>query len=351
MSKLWHGFNFGNWLSQSSLEPPHIETFYAKKDVSLIKDWGFNFVRLPVDYMFFENDNAPGVYDESRLKYVDKCISWCKKYDVHVNLDLHHAPGYGVLKMLEASLWTNEEQLKRTEKIWRMFAKRYAREGDCLSFNLINEPFGVDMTTYQKFVKRMISAIREHDPERLIIVDGNSLARIPVPDIEEPNVGQSFHCYEPMWVTHLGAEWVHAMYIYKENPEYPGKLPNVEKYVEKSLSPVDKWFFEMYKDVYCDKTWIEKAYMPWFEFSQKTGTFIYCGEMGTYTKRISRKSQLNWYRDVFDIFKKHDVDWALWNLRGTFGVIDTEQPNVSMEKLPDGRFLDRELLELLQSYI
>ena len=94
MSKLWHGFNFGCWVSQSTLKPPHIDTFYTEKDVSLVMDWGFNFVRLPVDYMFFESDAASGVYDESRLKYVDRCISWCKKYGVHVNLDLHHAPGY-----------------------------------------------------------------------------------------------------------------------------------------------------------------------------------------------------------------------------------------------------------------
>jgi len=351
MSKLWHGFNFGCWLSQSILEPPHIDTFYNEKDVSLVRDWGFNFVRLPVDYMFFESDNAPGVYDESRLKYVDKCISWCKKYGVHVNLDLHHAPGYGVSKMLVASLWTNEEQLKRTEKIWRMFAKRYAGEGEYLSFNLINEPFGVDMSVYQKFVRRMISAIREHDPERFTIVDGNWLSTVPMPDIQDINVGQSLHCYEPMWVTHLGAKWVHAMYLYEENPEYPGKPPNMEKYAKMELSPADRRLFEMYKDVYCDKTWIERLYMPWFELSQKTGTFIHCGEMGAYAKRISRQSQLNWYRDVFDIFKKHNVGWALWNLRGTFGVIDTEQPNVSMEKLSDGSFLDRELLELLQSYL
>ncbi|NWF97310.1 MAG: cellulase family glycosylhydrolase, partial [Candidatus Thorarchaeota archaeon] len=79
----------------------------------MVNDWGFNFIRLPVDYMFFESDNAPGVYDEARLKYVDRCIAWCKKYGIHVNLDLHHAPGYGVSNMFSASLWTDEEQLKR----------------------------------------------------------------------------------------------------------------------------------------------------------------------------------------------------------------------------------------------
>lgn len=118
--------------------------------------------------MLFEKDEAPGVYNEARLKYVDKGISWCKKHGLHVNLDLHHAPGYGISNMLAVTLWNNEDQLKRTEKIWRMFAKRYAGEEDGLSFNLINEPFGVDMSTYQRFVRRMVKAIREQDPSRFI---------------------------------------------------------------------------------------------------------------------------------------------------------------------------------------
>jgi hypothetical protein len=156
-----------------------------------------------------------------------------------------------------------------------------------------------------------------------------------------------------MWATHLGAEWFRPAYIYQENPEYPGKPPHMDKYAEKQpfFFSSERWFFERYKDVYCDKAWIEKLYEPWFELNKTTGTFIHCGEMGVYTKRISRKSQLNWHRDIFDIFKTHNVGWAVWNLRGPFGVINTEQPHIHMEKLPDGSLLDRELLELFQSYL
>jgi endoglucanase len=353
MGNVWHGFNLGNWLSQSALKPPHIDTFYTEQDIALAADWGFNFIRLPVDYMFFEKDEVPGFYDEAHLKYVDKAIQWCKKHGMHINLDLHHAPGYGISNMQCITLWTNEDQIMRTEKIWRMFAKRYASEGDHLSFNLINEPFGVDMPTYQRFIRRMVRAIREQDPDRFILVDGYTVSTMPVPEIDDLKVGQSFHCYEPMWVTHLGAEWFSPGSMYQENPEYPGKPPNMDKYAEKLpfFFSLERWFFDRYKDVYCDKAWIEKLYKPWFNMSKTTGTFIYCGEMGVYTKRTSRESQLNWYRDVFDIFKAHNVGWAVWNLRGPFGLINTQQSNVNMEKLADGSLLDRELLELFQNYL
>lgn len=253
MAPLCHGFNLGNWLSQSTLQPPHIDTFYKEEDFALAAEWGFNFVRFPVDYMFFERDKNPGIYDEARLKYIDKGISWCKKYGLHVVLDLHHAPGYGVSDPYRSSLWTTKIELRRTENIWRMFAQRYAGEGDFLSFNLINEPLGVDMPTYQEFIRRMVAAIREHDPDRFIIADGNFVARMPVPDVADLHIGQSFHCYEPMWATHLGAKWVHAAYIYKEKPAYPGTPPHMEKYLKTPPAPEDKWFFDQYTGVHCDQ--------------------------------------------------------------------------------------------------
>lgn len=348
---LWHGFNLGNWLSQSTLQPPHIDTFYKEEDFALAAEWGFNFVRFPVDYMFFESDANPGIYDESHLQYVDQGISWCKKYGLHVNLDLQHAPGYGVSDMQHASLWTTEDELRRTEQIWRMFAQRYAGEGDFLSFNLINEPFGVTMPIYKKFIRRMVAAIREYDPNRFIMVDGNNIARIPVPHVDDLHVGQSFHCYEPFWATHLGAKWVHAAYIYKEHPEYPGTPPNMENYLTANLAPEDKWFFDQYKGVHCDQAWIEKSFMDWFKFTQATSTFVHCSEMGVYAHKISRQSQLNWYRDVCDLLQTHNVGWALWNLRGSFGIINTGRRGISTEKLPDGSLLDRELLDLLQRYL
>jgi len=42
----------------------------------------------------------------------------------------------------------------------------------------------------------------------------------PVLGIKDPLLGQSFHMYEPAWLTHLGASWTKAWFIYDEQPEY-----------------------------------------------------------------------------------------------------------------------------------
>ena len=59
-----------------------------------MQSWGLDHVRLPMDYMLFESDDAPGVYDEARLDYVDRTLRWCKQYGLNLILDLHHAPGF-----------------------------------------------------------------------------------------------------------------------------------------------------------------------------------------------------------------------------------------------------------------
>ncbi|MBS7614865.1 cellulase family glycosylhydrolase [Candidatus Bathyarchaeota archaeon] len=368
------GFNFGNWLSQSSLKSPHIDKFYGEKDMALLSEWGFNFVRLPVDYMFFENDDNPGIYDEKKLAYVDRAVSWGEKYDVHVNLDMHELPGYGISQvasdqMYKPLLWDNEELLKRSENIWRMFAKRYCSKGEFLSFNLINEPIA-EMSLYKRFVERMINAIREIDVDRRIFVDGCDVSRTPVQNLKHENVWQSFHMYEPMWVTHYGASWFPAGYIYEsgcyiydEPALYPGVPPRMEKYLDRLpsdrhlrwLHPRDqalirhlKDFFSRYAGKKIDKKWLEDWMMPWFDFAKKSNTPIHCGELGVYALRIERKSQLNWYRDVLDVLKKHNVGWALWNFRGPFGPVNDGRPDFPKEKLAGEDYFDPELLKILQ---
>ena len=112
-----YGFNLGNWYSQSDFTP--------------VADLGFNFIRLPIDYSFFEVE--PYRYDEVRLCLVDRAISTATKHGLHVLLDLHGAPGYAIGKQ-DYSLWTDGEKRKRTREIWKYLARRYRDYGEELSF-------------------------------------------------------------------------------------------------------------------------------------------------------------------------------------------------------------------------
>jgi endoglucanase len=58
---------------------------------------------------------------------------------------------------------------------------------------------------------------------------------------------------------------------------------------------------------------------------------------------------LAWLRDVLEILKEHGIGWALWNLRGAFGILDSGRADVAYADW-HGLKLDRKLLDLLRQF-
>ena len=56
---------------------------------------------------------------------------------------------------------------------------------------------------------------------------------------------------------------------------------------------------------------------------------------------------LAWLRDNLDVFRQLGWGWALWNLRGSFGILDSGRDDVEYEDF-HGHRLDRQMLRLLQ---
>jgi hypothetical protein len=342
-----YGFNLGNWYSQSDFTPERA-SYYSEREIKYVADLGFNFIRLPIDYSFFEVE--PYRYDEVRLCLVDRAISTATKHGLHVLLDLHGAPGYAIGKQ-DYSLWTDAEKRKRTREIWKYLARRYRDCGEELSFDVINEPGGVSDETLKSFYEEMISAIREEDDDREIYVEGNEKNRVyaswPVL-VEHERIVYSFHQYEPLWVTHLGAPWAGLAYqlgIRGYRPKYPG-VPDLEELAKEF--PND-WFMK-YRGVRADKEWIESVLRPYLELADK-GKPTHCSELGVFSKMVDRETALNWYRDVLSILKEHGIGWALWHLRGSFGIISNGRDEWMDGHTPWGEPLDTGLLNLLLEFV
>ncbi|RQW09613.1 glycosyl hydrolase family 5, partial [candidate division KSB1 bacterium] len=58
---------------------------------------------------------------------------------------------------------------------------------------------------------------------------------------------------------------------------------------------------------------------------------------------------LAWFRDVLEILTPHNIGYALWNFRGSFGIVDSGRTDVAYEDW-HGHKLDRAFLELLQAF-
>lgn len=191
---------------------------FSKEEFEIVKDLGFNFVRLPLDYRTFTHAGNWDVIDEEKIAEIDKAIEYGEKYGVHICICFHRAPGYCVNPASNLppeqniDLWSNATAQNAFLKHWEYFAARYRDvPWEKLSFNLINEPKDIDENVYGPLMKRAIDKIQAVQPDRIIFVDGLNYSRELLNTFSgRKNIIQALHVYDPMTITHYKAEWVNG---------------------------------------------------------------------------------------------------------------------------------------------
>ena len=200
----WKGFNLLNMFYMGGEDRPFDET-----EFKMMADWGFNFVRLPMDYRIWVKSGDWNVIDERAVKNIDKAIEYGIKYGIHICLNFHRAPGFTVASPPEdTDLWTDETTQRVFADMWAFFAARYKNvPNEYLSFNFVNEPPDIDEAVYAAVIKKAADKIREKDPERLLISDGLAWGSRPSRLIADMGIAQAARGYTPFNLTHYRAEW------------------------------------------------------------------------------------------------------------------------------------------------
>ncbi|MDD3470252.1 MAG: cellulase family glycosylhydrolase [Thermoguttaceae bacterium] len=203
----WRGFN----LLEKFMRPSGNKRF-VEDDFRMMHDWGFNFVRLPMDYRNWIVGGDWERIDESVLAEIDEAVTFGERYGVHICMNFHRAPGYTVAQPPEAkNLWIDPDAKRVCALHWRKFANRYRDlPNSRVSFNLFNEPSDVPMAAYVETVRLICDAIREESPERLIICDGTSWGMKPCMELLPLRVAQATRGYAPMEISHYRASWVQS---------------------------------------------------------------------------------------------------------------------------------------------
>ena len=359
----WRGFNLLEKFIASEENSP-----FRESDFAWIAEWGFNFTRLPLSYLCWSDAKDWRRIDERVMKEIDQAVELGRQYGVHVNLCFHRAPGYSVDASFKEplNLWTDAEALEACSYHWRHFAARYKGvPSSALSFNLLNEPGMKFEAThellgdadYARVVRALVGEIRAESPERLIIADGLSWGMIPVPALVPLGIAQSAHCYTPMQLTHWKASWVGGSDKWPQ-PSWP--LANPPEQVESTRRQLAR-FRQAYhdnaivaryaRDELAAEPWGRERLRhelvdPWKEL-EAMGSGVHVGEWGCFNK-TPRKDSIAWMRDLLPCITEAGWGWALWNLRGEFGILDSERSEVKYESFR-GHKLDREMLELLQA--
>lgn len=316
LCEMWLGKNDARWADMT----PHGKGRYFEDHFHWIADWGFNFVRLPLAYSWWASVDKPLPIDEKALEPLDQAVQWGQKYGLHVCINIHHAPGYCINQTPVPepyNLWRDNRPQEAFIEYWRHFAKRYRGiSADKLSFNLLNEPKGCSEEEHASLIRRTVRSIRSIDPTRPIIIDGRDFK--PCPELADLKLIQSCRGYHPSWLTHYQAWWA-------GNPQHMPEWP----------PPAND----------DGQAYLDKEYAPWVKL-QTSGVQVHCGECGSYN-RTPHEVMLSWLADLLAVLNGHNFGFALWNLCGAFGILDSGRKDARYEDWY-GHHLDAKMLDVLR---
>lgn len=332
----WRGFNLlekfthkpDEWLNVAP-EWGYKNEPFKESDFAMISEMGFNFVRLPMSYKCWCEEDDWYKLKEKHLKEIDQAVEFGRQYGLHVCINFHRSPGYTIndqsfdlIYREKTSIWDDEATLKACIFHWKHFAERYKGiPNKHISFNLFNEPTGTTEVKHDKVIRCLVNEIRAVDPNRLIAIDGFDFT--PSTNLIDLKIAQCTRGYKPGAVTHYHSTWSKGNDIL---PTWPMK---------------DK------RDVLWDKKMLQDQYTKWKEI-EKRGIGVYVGEFGCYNQ-TPHKVALSWMKDNLEIWNENKWGWAMWCFRGSFGIVNSGRKDVKYENYK-GVQLDRQMAELLKAH-
>ncbi|HET9569939.1 MAG TPA: carbohydrate-binding protein [Bacteroidales bacterium] len=191
-----------------------LNNHFRRIDVDSMTRWGFNCIRPALHYKVFtlpieeEPIQGANTWLEEGFVRLDSLMAWCAANKMYVILDMHGAPGgqgkdaaisdYDASK---PSLWESEANKAKFVALWRRIAERYATNKWIAGYDLLNEtnwtfPEG-NNSQLRSLLGRVTTAIREVDPNHMIVIEGNGFANdySGMTPAWDSNMTYSFHKY------------------------------------------------------------------------------------------------------------------------------------------------------------
>ena len=280
--------NMGN-----SFEAPSDLSWGKPLDVAdflKIKNAGFDTVRIPVRWSDYTGPAPDFTINSAFMARVDLAVTEALSQDLNVILNIHH---------FEEIMDRPTTEFKRLVAMWRQISTHFAPRSKNLWFETLNEPHGkLEGKLMQAAQTASVLAIRETNPERLIILGGKdwSNVRSLSSNIVAPddNIIYTYHYYDPFDFTHQKATWL-------------GKdMPKGTRRWKKS-----------------DLAQLERDTESVIEFRMATGHPVFVGEFGAYEK-IDNKDRVAYVNNVRQSLEANNIPWCLWSFSNTFALYNAQ---------------------------
>jgi endoglucanase len=246
----------------------YYSTYIREKDIALIAEEGFNSIRLPLNARHLcKSINGQTTFISETINRVDELISWCRKYEIYVILDLHGAPGGQTGQNIDDSendepeLFMNKEYRAQVIDIWKLLAERYKEEVVVAGYDLLNEPLPNWSNKYNHMIlplyRDLISEIRRIDREHMIILEG--------------------------------VHWATDFTVLEDFTKQEAK-DNILIQFHKYWNNPDK-----------------ETLVEFFKVSERLNVPLFMGEGG--------ENNLDWYTTAFPMFERLNISWSFWSYK------------------------------------
>jgi hypothetical protein len=153
------------------------ERYVTRDDIQFLKQAGFNSVRVPIHYKYFQSDDADG------FALLDRVIEWSRDAGLYVVIDLHCAPGGQTGANIDDSwgypwIYDSPQAQQLAIDTWKRIAAHYRDSKTVLGYDLLNEPIPhfPELRKYnsqlEPLYRRIVAGIREVDKNHIVILGG-----------------------------------------------------------------------------------------------------------------------------------------------------------------------------------
>jgi len=320
---LEHGINASEWFAQSPNDYSAARTnrYTDARDIALMAHLGFDHVRLSIDPVPLEQ--YPRAADGLNADFVarlDRAVDAILANGLAVEIDLQPEDNY------KQQLRAGDYAVDELTMLWRKLAAHYAgRDPDRVFFEILNEPEVNDAYRWAGIQARLAAAIRQAAPRNTIIATGanysNLLDLLALHPLADGNVIYNFHFYEPHEFTHQGASWGLTWWSYTHGIPYPPSDTTMQALLLEVPDAADRFALESYWLDHWDAHRIRMTIDAAAAWARENNVPLICNEFGAYRNASDPVSRANWIHDVRTAFEADGIGWAMWDYRGSFGVV------------------------------
>jgi endoglucanase len=289
---LRRGVNLGNMLEAPN--EGEWGLFVREEYFDLIREAGFDFIRLPVRWSTHADQESPYTIDPTFLARVDEVLNWAMERDLTILVDFHH------YEEMMTDPWSNKD---RYLGIWRQIAEHYKDHPSSVLFELLNEPNDqLNAALWNQYLAEALAVVRESNPTRDVIIgpaNWNAYDWVSTLDLpDEEHLIVTFHYYLPFPFTHQGAEW--------------------------AGQEAQSWLGTTWDATTAEKAEIRAHFDSVAEWAQRhKNARILLGEFGAYS-RADMPSRLRWTEFVAREAERRGFAWAYWEFASGFGIYDPD---------------------------